>query len=68
MLKGGHNKFWGSLYAVASCFSHIVGGGVKSFHVLNGGVRKVLPCLEGGGAQKVSDMQFSHFVARPPCN
>ena len=41
--------FWGSFYAVASSFSHIVGGGAKSFHSLKGGVRKVLPCLEGGG-------------------
>ena len=29
MLKGGHNKFWGSFYAVAGCFSHIVGGARK---------------------------------------
>ena len=27
MLKGGHKKFWGSFYAVACSFSHIVGGG-----------------------------------------
>ena len=27
MLKGGHNKFWGSFSAVARRFSHIVGGG-----------------------------------------
>ena len=26
-------------------------------------MRKVLPCLEGGGVQKVLDPQFSHFVA-----
>ena len=26
MLKGGHNKFWGSFYVVAWSFSHIVGG------------------------------------------
>ena len=25
----------------------------------------VLPCLDGGGAQKVSDPRFSHFVAPP---
>ena len=31
-----------------------------------GGAQKVLPCLEqGGGGQKVSDPQFSHFVAPP---
>ena len=38
-------------------FSHAVQGG--------GGARKVLPCLEGGGAQKVSDSRFSYFVAPP---
>ena len=26
MLKGGHQKFWGSNYAVAGSFSHIVDG------------------------------------------
>ena len=26
MLKGGHTKFWGSFYAVAGSFSHIVEG------------------------------------------
>ena len=26
MLKGGHKMFWGSFYAVAWSFSHIVGG------------------------------------------
>ena len=36
-------------------------------HFKRGGVHKVLPCLEGvGGAQKVSNPQFSHFVAPPP--
>ena len=37
MLKGGHNKFWGSNYAVAGSFSHIVEGARKSFHSLKGG-------------------------------
>ena len=37
---------------------------MKGFHSLKGGREKVLPCLEGG-AQKVSDPQFSHFVAPP---
>ena len=33
MLNGGHNKFWGSLYAVARRFGHIEGrGDTKSFH------------------------------------
>ena len=41
--------FWGSFYMVARSFSHIVGGGAKTFHSLKGGgARKVLPCLEGG--------------------
>ena len=29
MLKGGHKKFWGSFYAVAGSFSHIVGEAQK---------------------------------------
>ena len=29
MLKGGHTKFWGSFYAVAGSFSHIVEGARK---------------------------------------
>ena len=29
MLKGVHERFWGSFYAVASSFSHIVGGAQK---------------------------------------
>ena len=68
MLKGGgHNKCWGSrpIYAVAGSFSHIVEGARKSFHSLKERARKVLRCLEGGGAQKVSDPIFSHFVAPP---
>ena len=34
MLKGGHNKFWGSFYAVACSFSHIEGGGVQKVSTL----------------------------------
>ena len=45
------------------------GGDAKSFHSLKGvgGAQKVLPCLGGGGgvSQKVSDPQFSYFVAPP---
>ena len=29
VLKGWHNKFWGSIYAVAGSFSHIVEGAQK---------------------------------------
>ena len=38
MLKGGggHKLFWGSFYAVASSFSHIVGG-YKRFPLFKGG-------------------------------
>ena len=45
------------------------GGGTKSFHSLKGGggYEKVYPVLSGG-AQKVSDPQFSHFVAPRPRN
>ena len=58
MLKGGHKKFLGSFYVVASRFSHIVGGGTKSFHSLKGGAPKVLPCLEGGGAKSFGPAIF----------
>ena len=62
---GGHKKFWGSFYAVASSCSHIEGGH-KKFPLFKR--EKVLSCLEGGGggAQQVSDMRFSHLVAPPP--
>ena len=42
--------------------------GVRSAKRVGGGgrARKVLPCLERGGAQKVLDPLFSHFVAPPP--
>ena len=55
---GGHKKFWGSFYVVAR-------GGAKSFHSLKEGAHeKFYPALRaGGGAQNVSDLRFSHFVA-----
>ena len=57
--EGGHKKFWGSFYAVAWSFSHIVGGGAKSVHSLKGGgARKVLPCLEGWGRKKFRTRDF----------
>ena len=67
---GGHVKFWGSFSAVALSFSHIEGGPENFPLFKRGGARKVLPCLEGGGggAQKVLDPRFSHFVAPPPRN
>ena len=43
-------------------------GGWKKFPLFKTGAHKVLPCLDGGGAQKVLDPQFSHFVAPPPHN
>ena len=67
MLKGGHKKFRGSFYAVAWSFIHIVGGGGREqFPVFKrGGVKTFTLSWGGGGAQKVSDPQFSHFVAPP---
>ena len=49
----------------------ILNGDAKSVHSSKGGgTQKVLPCLEGcrggGGGQKVSDHNFSHFVAPLP--
>ena len=56
MLEGvGHNKFWGSFYAVAWSFRHIERGG--------GGAHKKFPLFKRGYVKKVSDTQFSHFVA-----
>ena len=40
MLKGGHKKFWGSFYAVALSFSHIVGGGREKFPLFKRGGAK----------------------------
>ena len=76
MLKGGggHNTFWGSFYLLAWSFSHIVGGGgTTSFHPFKGwwgeGTKSfTLSWGRGGGAQKVSDPRFSHFIAPPPRN
>ena len=51
MLKGGHNKFWGSFSVVARSFSYIEGGGGagrKKFSIFKRGMQNVLPCLEGG--------------------
>ena len=39
IMKGGHKMFWGSFYAVALGFSHIVGGCEK------------FPLFETGGAK-----------------
>ena len=45
----------------------IVMGGAKSFQPLKGVHNKFNPVLKGG-AQKVSEQRFSHFVAPPPHN
>ena len=38
MLREGHKRIWGCIYAVAGSFSHIEGGGgAKSFHSLKVG-------------------------------
>ena len=80
MLKGGHNKFWGSFDTLARIFSHTEWVGVG----VGGGGRKTFPPFKrrvgrekfylvlsvwggGGGAQKVLDPQFSHIVAPLPC-
>ena len=64
MLTGGWGaKSFGVVFAWSLMILAILKGGTNSFHALKGGVRKVLPCLERGGVQKVSDLRFSHFVA-----
>ena len=61
---GGRKKFWGSFYTEVLA---ILKGGAKGFHSLKGRGRKMFhPVLRGGGAQKVSDPRFSHFVPPPP--
>ena len=42
----------------------ILKGGTKSVHPLRKGEGQVLPCLEGGRAQNVSDPHFPNF--KPP--
>ena len=67
MLKGGHQKFWGSFYMVAWSFSHIEGGGGAKMSILYKGVQQVLPYFDGGGGRKkASDLRFFHFVGPPP--
>ena len=64
MLKGGGTNSFGVVFGLELEVLAILKGGAKGFHSLKGGARKVLACLEGGGAaQKVSDSQFSHFTA-----
>ena len=48
MMKGGHRRFWGSMYAVDCSFSHIEGGR-KTYPLFKRGSRKVFSCLEWGG-------------------
>ena len=60
--REGPQKVWGSFHAVVLA---ILKGGHKKFPLFKRGAQNVLPCLEGG-AQKVSDLQFSHFVVLPP--
>ena len=59
MLKGGTTSFELEVLAILK-------GGAKNVHPLKDGAQKVLPWQGGGGAQKVSDTQFSHFVAISP--
>ena len=53
MLKGAHKMFWGSFTQrkTVKSVSHIErgGGGAKKLPLFKRGVRKVLPCLGGGG-------------------
>ena len=57
MLKGGHKKFRGSFYTVASCsHSEGRGGGTQKVFTLSKGTHKVLPCLEWVGAKGFGPM------------
>ena len=62
--EGGAQKVLGLFLRGSLKFKPYCRGGALSFHSLKWGARKVLPCREGG-AQKVSDPRFSHFVAPP---
>ena len=70
MLKGEHNKFWGSFYAEALSFSYIEGGHEK-YPFFKGGAQKVLACLEGvcvggGGGCSNSFGPIFPFCSPPP--
>ena len=66
---GGHEKFWGSFYAVGSSYSH-TDGGPQNVSTLKkrggggGGAQKVLPCLEG--AAKSFRPAVFPFCSPPP--
>ena len=66
ILKRGTKGFGVVLTRVLEVLTILNGGGAQKVSTLQkGGCKKCLPCLEGG-SQKVSDPQFSHFVAPPP--
>ena len=61
MLKGGGTTSFEVVLTRELEFLAILVGGAKSFHLLKGGRKNVLPCVDGGclGMQKVLDPQFS---------
>ena len=62
--EGGHKTFWGGFCAVLEV-AVLEGGGREKFPLFKrGGRKKFYPVLRG--AQTVSDLRFSHFVAPPP--
>ena len=57
---GGAQKVLGLFLRGSLKFQPYCRGGMKSFHSLKGRVRKLLPCLEGGGgAKKFRTRDFS---------
>ena len=68
---GGADKVSAMLMGELEVLAILIGRGggcAKKFLPFKRRVRKVLPCLEGGGAPKVLDLQFFHFVVPPPRN
>ena len=63
---GGAEKVLAMLKGGTTSFGVVL---TQELEVLDRGERgKFYPVLGGGGAQKVLELQFSHFVAPAPCN
>ena len=66
MLKGGTKSFEVVLTRELEVLAIVMGGRKKFPPFKRHGTRSFT--LSGGGAQKVYDPRFSHFVAPPPHN
>ena len=66
--EGGYTKFWGIFFPQKLEVLAILKGGGNVSTRLKAGRKRFYPVLTGGGGgvQKVSNRQFSHFVAPSP--